>query len=210
MKTLIVRVAVLGALLSPLAASAQWESYRPRQSMSIFNYEMSAPIGSFKDNYIKNTSWRGFSFENRSMINERFSAGFAFGYNRYEQTYDLLTLDRPNGGVISGPVYRYTDQLAVKALVHAYFLDGPLRPYVGVGLGGVWSYAYAQSADFAQVNDGFHFIASPELGLTFTAARGASSLGLNLAFRYNYTTASYAQVTDASNVAVVVGLFGAY
>ena len=210
MKTLIVRAAVVGALLAAGTAEAQFETYRPRQSMYIFNYEVSDAIGDFSDNFVSETSWRGFSFEGRSMVSERISAGIGFTYNRFEQTHDNLVQSAGNGGTISGPVYRYADQLAVKGLVHAYLLQGPVQPYLGVGLGGVWSYSFAQIADLGQSDSDFEFIASPEVGLTFTAARGASSLGLNLAFRYNYTTADFLQVEDAQSIVVAIGLFGAY
>jgi hypothetical protein len=211
MKTNIARAVVVGALLTAGAAQAQgFETYRPRQSLYIFNYEVASGIGSMSDNFVSATSWRGFSFEGRSMVADRISAGIGFTYNRFEQTHSNVVMAAGNGGTLSGPVYRYNDQLAVKGLVHAYLLRGPIQPYLGVGLGGVWSYAYAQSADLGQADSDFEFIASPEVGLTFTAAHGASSVGLNLAFRYNYTTADFLRVNDAQSLVVAIGLFGAY
>jgi hypothetical protein len=211
MKTTIAGAALAAALLAAGTAHAQgFETYRPRQTMTMFNYEMSQPIGSFSDDYIDETSWRGFSFEARSMIRERFSAGIGFTYNRFDQDFDNVSITTGTGGTLSGPVFRYTDQLGVKGLFHFYLGEGALQPYLGVGLGGIWSYAYSQTADFANTDDGFDFIASPEVGLLLTAAKGASSVGLNVAFRYNYTTADFGAVDDAQSLALVVGLFGAY
>jgi opacity protein-like surface antigen len=212
MKTRFARAAVVGALLAAGGAHAQdFETYRPKQTMTMFNYEMSSPIGSFKDDFVSDTSWRGFSFEARSMVKPRLSVGIGFNFNRYDQTYDELTQNLANGGTLSGPVYRYADQLAIKGLIHYYLREGqPLQPYIGAGIGGAWTYAFAQSADLANSDDGFDFIVSPEAGLTFTAAHGASSLGLNAAIRYNYSTADFLQVDDAQSVTVVVGIFGAY
>jgi hypothetical protein len=212
MKTTIVRAAVIGALLAAGAADAQeFTTYRPKQSMYILNYEVSSPVGSFSDHYVKDTSWRGISFEGRSWMNEMFSAGFGFTFNRYSQTFSNQSQPAGNGGTISGPLYRYADQFALKGLVHAYFLrGGVVEPYVGLGLGGVWTYAYSQVADLAVTDNGFHFIASPEVGLTLTAARGASSLGVNFALRYNYTTADFAKVNDMQTFAIILGFFGAY
>lgn len=210
MKTVIARVAVVGALLAAGTAHAQWESYRPKQSMFMINYEVSSAVGSFSDKFVSDTSWRGMSFESRSMVKDRISAGIGFNFNRFEDKSSFLVQERGNGGTLSGNVYRYADQLAIKGLLHGYLSEGPLQPYLGVGIGGVWSYAYAQSADFAQADDGFDFIVSPEIGLTWTAARGASSVGLNVAFRYNYTTADFFSVKDAQTIQVVAGLFGSY
>ncbi len=212
MKTMIARVLVVGALLGAAgAAQAQWyESYRPHESIYLFNYEISNALGSFSDNFIDAASYRGFGFEGRSMVRDRISVGLGFDFNRFSQTHSLLSQTAANGGTISGPVYRYADQFAMKALVHAYFSGGALRPYAGFGIGGVWSYSYSQIADLGVSNDGFDFIISPELGVTWTAAKGASSAGLNLAIRYNYTTADFQKVTDAQSFAVVLGLYTAY
>jgi hypothetical protein len=211
MKT-ILKLAAIGVLLSSSVASAQsdFETFRPKESIYIFNYEVSSAVGGFSDDFISDTSWRGFSFEGRSMVNERISVGLGFNFNRFDQTYSLLSQPLSTGGTLTGPVYRYADQLAMKALVHAYLRPGAIKPYLGVGLGGVWTYSYSQSADFARADDGFDFIASPEVGLLFTAAKGASSVGLNVAFRYNYTTADFQSVNDAQSLAFVIGLFGSY
>ncbi len=212
MKTMIARVAVIGALLAAGTAHAQdFATYKPRQSMYILNYEVSSAVGSFSDKGIKDTSWRGIGFEGRSWLNDRFSVGFGFDFNRFSQTFSNLTTTTAGGGTLSGPVYRYADQFALKGVAHAYLLrGGPVEPYVGLGLGGVWSYAYGQTADLAKTDNTFDFIMSPEVGITLALARGASTAGLNLAFRYNYSTADFLQVKDAQTIQVLVGLFGAY
>jgi hypothetical protein len=209
---MIARAAVVGALLAAGVAGAQdFATYRPRQSMYILNYEVSAPVGDFHDNYISNTSWRGIGFEGRSFVREKISVGIGFDFNRYSQTHSLLTQQTNSGGTISGPVYRYADQFAFKGLIHGYLRSGgAVRPYLGVGLGGVWTYSYSQVADLAIADDGFDFVVSPEIGLTLTAAKGASSAGLNVALRYNYTTADFAKVNDAQSLQVILGLFAGY
>lgn len=209
MKT-ILRIAVIGALLAAGSARAQWyDTYKPRESLYMFNYEVSSPTGSFGD-YINDTSWRGFGFEGRSMVRDNMSVGLGFDFNRFSQEYALLTQGTTGGGTISGPVYRYADQFAIKGLFHTYLRPGNVRPYLGVGLGGVWSYAYGQTADLARTDNGFDFVASPEVGLLLTAARGQSSAGLNVAFRYNFTTADFNGVSDAQAWQVILGLYAGY
>ena len=211
MKSMIARVVVIAALLAAGSARAQWyDTYRPRESIYLFNYEVSNALSSFSDKFIDETSWRGFGFQGRSMVRERLSLGLGFDFNRYSQTHSMVSQPAGNGGTISGPVYRYADQFMFTALAHYYFTDGALRPYLGVGLGGVWSYSYSQTGDLANAQDSFDFVAAPEVGLLWTAARGASSAGLNLAFRYTYTTADFAKVSDAQSVQVILGLFTSY
>lgn len=212
MKTMIARVAVIGTLLALAgAADAQfYETYRPKESIYLFNYEVSSALGSFSDKFISETSWRGFGFEGRSMVRDRLSVGLGFDFNRYSQTHSMLTQTTGAGGTLSGPAYRYADQFAFKGLFHYYLGNGSLRPYAGVGLGGVWTYSYGQSGDYANSHDSFEFVAAPELGLLLTAAKGASSAGLNVGVRYTYTTADFSQVTDASSLQVILGLFTSY
>jgi len=205
------RALAAAALLAATAAHADGiQTYRPVRSLYMLNWEASSPLGSFADDYIDEWSYRGLSFESRSMVREGLSAGIGFTYNRFEQTHSNIVQTNPGGGTVSGPVYRFADQFAIKALVHKYFGRGSLLPYLGVGIGGVWTYAYEQMADIAAADDGFDFIVSPEIGLAFKAASGASSVGLNVAVRYNYTTADFAEVNDAQTLAAVVGLYFSY
>jgi hypothetical protein len=208
-------VAALLVLAASGARAQSFSTYKPHETMYLFNYEMSSGLGSFKDNFIGDTSWAGMSFEGRTMVKEKISAGIGFYFNRFDQTFDQLTVNAPQGGVFTAPVYRYADQFAIKALVHYYLRDDGLRPYAGVGIGGVWAYSYAQTADIAASESNFDFIVSPEIGITFQAGGGASKFGFNAAIRYNYTTADWgkapgAVVNDAQYLNYVVGIFGAY
>jgi hypothetical protein len=215
-KTHLVRIIVASVvLLGASAAQAQYQDYsqerkgfRAGQTLMAVNYEPSLPIGSFED-YVSDWSWRGFSFEGRKKINPRLSAGLSFSWNRWDETFSDLTVDIP-GGVASGPVYRYADMFAIRALAHYYLLDGPIQPYVGVGIGGAWSYAYQQVVDLADSQNGFDFIVSPEGGVLVELVSGSTSVGLNIAFRYTYTTADVGRDSEISTISPIVGLTWAY
>lgn len=210
MKT-IARLAMVCALLAAGTAQAQgYRTYRPSGSLYNLNYEVATPIGAFSDRFIKNTSWRGLSFESLAELDPQLAAGISFNFNRFSQTYPRVVTTNSFGGTLSGPVYNYADQFAVKGLIRGFLAPGPIRPYVGLGVGGVWSYAYSQSADLTSVSNGFAFILSPEAGLSYAVARGASTVGLNLAVRYNHTTAKFGGVSDAKTVSYAVGVVGAY
>jgi hypothetical protein len=210
MKNVIARVVVVGALLAAGTARAQWyDTYKPHESLYLFNYEVSSALGSFSDEFVTSTSWRGFGFEGRSMVRDGLSVGLGFDFNRYSQQYDLKTVTT-GATTISGPLYNYADQFSMKFLVHKYLGRGSLRPYLGGGIGGVWSYSFSQTADFSVGDNGFDFVAAPEIGLLWTAARGASSAGVNLALRYTYTTADFQKVSDAQSLQVILGLYTGY
>lgn len=209
MRTAIVGIAIVAALLSGSARAQEAFESAPAQprSLSILNWEIAGPIGSFSD-YIDDTSLRGVSFEERFFVRNNASIGVSFSWNRFQQTFDLAQVQITNG-LVSGPVYRYADMFGIRAIAHYYMgKGGPLQPYLGFGIGGAWNSAYQQTADLSRWQDNFNFIADPEVGfLYWFAQRGAA---LNIAFRYTYTTATVGQETNAQTLSGIVGLVFGY
>ncbi len=213
-------LSALGALLllGALPASAQstgWTEYRPNSTLFTMGYQMAQPIGGLHD-YIDAASFRGVTFDWRSRLAKDFSAGLRFNWNRFNQDWSNLQLTTQTGGTLSGPVFRYADQFALEGIVHYYFggSDKMITPYLGVGIGGVWSSSYQQTADLGNSQSGFYFITSPEVGLLFTFARGSTSAGLNLGVTYNFTTISFSTATqkvdNAQSLAETIALSFAY
>src|SRR5512135_3939740 len=122
MKTYLARAAIASALLLGASiAEAQYsrrsmEGFDQNESLVVANYEISAPVGDLK-NFISNWGFRGFSIEGRYKLAKQISLGMSFSANRWQQTYDNLQVDLPNGN-ISGPVFRYTDMFGIRALAH--------------------------------------------------------------------------------------------
>jgi hypothetical protein len=212
MKISIVRIAVAAALLSGTArAEEAWVStgsYHPHQTVFVLNWEIAGPIGGFA-NYINDTSLRGISLEARSFIRDNLSLGLSFSWNRFSQTFDLIQVPITSG-TASGPVYRYADQFGIRGIAHYYFGRGQLQPYLGVGIGGAWNYAYQQIADLTASQSNFNFIVNPEVGALFWFAHGGTSGALNIAFRYTYTTATAGREHDLQTLSGIVGLVFGY
>jgi outer membrane protein W len=213
MRTAIVRIAIAAALLLSSSARAEeaWvttPTYRPHQTLFLVNWEIAGPIGSFGD-YIDDTSLRGGSIEFRSFVSDKVSLGLSFSWNRFDQTFDLVTAPITNG-TASGPVFRYADMFGVRGLAHYYLTQGQLQPYLGVGIGGAWSYAYQQVADLSDTQENFNFIVDPEVGVLYWLAKGGTTAALNLAFRYTYTTATVGREHDAQTLSGIVGFAFGY
>jgi len=211
MRTSIARAVLAGALLASAgAARAQLESYKPKETMSVASWAVSVPVGSFSKDFVDRTSWRGIGFDTRSRMWDRISLGVGIDYARFEDTFSLVSVPAGNGGTLSGPLYRFADQFTLRGLVHAYFPVGPVVPYGGVGIGAVWSYGYQQTSDYQRSQNSMALLVAPEAGLSWPFAKGASSTGLNLAVRWNWSQASFLTVTNAQTVQVLLGLFAAY
>jgi hypothetical protein len=215
MRTAIVSIAIAAALLAGTARAQDDEAwvttptYKPDLTLFIVNYEIAGPVGSFND-YIDETSFRGGSIEFRSFLSNNVSLGLSFSWNRWEQTEDLERVEIPNG-MASGPVFRYADMFGVRGLAHYYLLqESALRPYLGVGIGGAWNYAYQQAADLADSQENFNFIVDPEVGLLYWFAQGGTSAALNVALRYTYTTATMGREDNAQMLSGIFGLAFGY
>jgi opacity protein-like surface antigen len=200
-------------LLGAWPASAQssgWTEYRPASTLFTMGYQMAQPIGGLHD-YIGAASFRGVTFDWQSMVAKSFSAGLRFNWNRFNETFSMLTQTTNTGGTLSAPVFRYADQFALEAVGRYYFGgEGMFTPYLGVGLGGVWSSSYQQTADLGASQSGFYFITSPEVGLMITLAKGSTSVGLNLGVMYNFTTINFRNVSNAQSLAETIALTFAY
>jgi|SRR5215470_11592895 len=208
--------AALAALvLAALPASAQssgWTEYRPSKTLFTLGYQISQPIGNLHD-YIGSTSFRGFSFDWRSILGRSFSAGLRFNWNRWNDSQSNVTQTTGTNGTLSGPVFHYADQFAIQAIGHYYFDTGPesmFLPFLGIGLGGVWSNSYQQTIDLGNSQNGFYFITTPELGLLVNFARGRTAVALHASVLYNFTTASFRNVSNAQAITETIGLTFSY
>ena len=205
----------LAAVLAAFPAAAQssgWTEYRPNTTFFTTGYQMSQPIGGLGD--YAGASFRGLIFDGRSMLNKNLSAGLRFFWNRYNKTENLVVQSTSTGGTVSGPTFHFADQFALEATGH-YYLGGGSHdalavPYFGVGIGGVWSSSYQQTADLVTSQYGFYFIVTPEIGLMLNLAKGNTTAALNLAVHYNFTTAHFSSVNDAQSISETIGIAVAY
>jgi hypothetical protein len=194
MKTLLAR-SLAAAILFLAAGTARAQAtsfYRPVQSMWSLSYQMGETLGDLSD-FIDETSWSGFRLDFRWRVRENLSAGIVTDWSRYDQEFSMLTVEVPNGAV-SGPLFRYLDTFAIRATAHWYPMKGKVAPYLGVALGGIWTYDYQQIADLATTDSEFAFAGGPDVGLLLTLRPG---LALDAGLSYTWTSADVGPYADA-------------
>ena len=150
------------------------------------NYSTAAPLGETGD-YIDKFSWRGINIEGQWMLTTNISAGYNFGWNVFNQkitgefTNDTKTL--------YGTQLRYLNSfpMMVEGRYHIGETDTSTTPYVGVGLGTIYTEKRTEMGIFASTTDAWQFGITPAAGVLIPV--GFSSM-INIGVKYNYALKS--------------------
>jgi hypothetical protein len=141
--------------------------------------------------WVKATSNKGFKLGYRAFLNEKFSAGFDFSSNTYEQYNPTETRQTGNGALTTDYFkYIYSYTAAVNGQYNFRIGDGEtFFPYVGLGLGAnnneyVLYYNIYQDAERK-----WGFLARPEAGILVKISK-RGSFGVTGALHYDYSTNS--------------------
>lgn len=134
-----------------------------QQSYISASYSMGFGTGDLGD-YISKASFRGTMLEFRGYVNNNISAGVDVGWNLFyeRKDYDSYTQDTRT---LSGVQYRYNNQ--VPLFVAADYMLKPgekFNPYVGFGLGTMYSGRDTDMGTFRMDEDAWHFAIKPEVG----------------------------------------------
>ncbi|HEX8462401.1 MAG TPA: outer membrane beta-barrel protein, partial [Segetibacter sp.] len=133
-KSFAIFTTMLAACIISISASAQ--SSKLKMELS---YNISAPLGSFKNDYINKTSFRGATGELSYTFNPKFSLGLNTGYQSYYQKYDRATYKLEEGQTVSAVLTNKMDITPV-LLRGTFFpmganLAAKIQPYVSAGAG---------------------------------------------------------------------------
>lgn len=159
------------------------------QSFWALNWDITKGAGGTGD-FIGNVNFRGLSFDGRVFINDNISVGGQVGWKTmYEKLTDLPPIEIEEDGIsgdISGTQMHYLNVFPALVTSHYYFDSGNVKPYIGIGLGGVWVEQKNEIGLKSFYADSYAFGAQPEIGVFIPF--GYSGTGLNLALRYLYGT----------------------
>jgi len=165
------------------------------------SWEMVVPQSAVPD-YVEQTSFRGGQLELGFGVARHLSLGLSASWNWLAQELPTGSLQLPDA-VITGAAYRRVQLTELRATLHWYLTNGPVQPWVGVGLGGGWHESYLAVADQMRTASGWHAAAEPRAGLLWTVRAG---LAVGLQARYAFTTARLGDAKDARWLAVDLGL----
>jgi outer membrane protein W len=165
-------------------------------------YNISAPLGSLKSNYISNTSLRGLMGEISYAINPKFSIGLHSGYQSYYQKYGREQYKTGPNETTSAVV---TNTMEVLPLIirGTYFPKGgssSIQPYVSAGAG-VNMVNYSQY--FGQFTDNQASIpvaAHAGAGILIPFGNKFNQSGFKLGATYNFSAYNKNNISNLSSV----------
>lgn len=197
-KLLIITIVLFG--MSPLL----------KAQMFNLNYQISVPFGDLKD-FTDKASFRGMDLEYHKFVSDRFSMGFAAGWNVFYQDINHATGDfhfkgNDNLYTMTGNQYRYINTVPL-TLIGRYFLtDGTsaVQPFLGLGAGARWTEKRLEIGQFTSTLSRWQFTFAPEIGMIVPFN---DQVALNVGARYSYgTRASHGRIPEFQSLTFSIGL----
>ena len=136
------------------------------QNLTSFQYSMGFGSGDLGD-FIDKPSFRGITLDYRKLVQPNIGVGIDIGWNVFysEQAYDVYTVETLS---YSGRQYRYNNQFPMLAAVDYYLSpDEPLNPFVGIGVGTMFSRRNTDMGQYTLEEEAWHFAIRPEIGILY-------------------------------------------
>ena len=131
-----------------------------------FNYAPSFTMGDLND-YISQPSSRGFLFEYKYAVNEKFHIGVDVGWNYFYERKDFAVYEFDNVA-ISGIQYRSSYTVPVLFAAEYYFMtESAFRPYLNFGLGTTYTLRNTDMGMYRLQTDVWQFVIKPEIGFMY-------------------------------------------
>jgi len=170
----IIFLMIFSSLLLSTKSYGQHDSYISAQ------YSVSFGMGDMAE-YISQASWRGVLLEYRGELTANLMLGIDVGWNVFyeKKDYDTYTVGTES---LSGIQYRYQNQVPMLATVDYVFLpDNALRPYVGLGIGTMYSERATDMNLYRMKENSWSFAMKGEVGVLYEISYTSS---VKLAVKY--------------------------
>jgi hypothetical protein len=201
-KRILIMIVTFAAGLFSVSAFAQ-----DKLKMEI-GYNVSAPLGSFKSNYISNTSFRGVTGEISYAVSPKFSLGLHAGYQSYYQKYGRQLYKTNENETISAVVTNTMEVLPFMVR-GTYFPKGgsaAIQPYVSAGAG-VNLINYSQYyGQFADNQASFPIGAQAGAGVLIPFGNKLNQSGIKLGATYNFASYNKNNISNINTVGVHAGV----
>ncbi|MCG2615499.1 porin family protein [Terrimonas sp. NA20] len=197
------KIIMLSALLLTVAGSyAQKGEFRGTAS-----YSAAMPLGSFKENVVSKTSFRGVDINLLYGISDKVSVGFTTGYQDFYEKYPRQVYKLSDGSDVSAVISNSVQQIPLLATARYNFMtEGAIRPYALAGIGGNLVLNRQFLGEYTNDNTSrFALSARPELGV-FIPFGKESETGINVGAYYNYVRYNKGDIDNMNSVGIRLGI----
>lgn len=174
------------------------------------SYNISTPLGSFKNDYINKTSFRGAIGEISYTINPKFSLGLQSGYQNYYQKYGRQLYKLEGNQTVSAVLTNSMDIVPVLLRGTYYPMGGSasaiVQPYVSAGAG-VNMVNYGQYlGEFGGIQSSSAFAAQAGAGIVIPFGKRVNQTGFKLGVTYNYSSYNRNDISKLNSAGINAGV----
>lgn len=198
----LVAATALIAIASPAQGGGYLDAWHPHQTFWSVGWEVGIPVTGLRSGWVSNPSLMGGQFDVRVGVVGRLSAGIAGTWNWFDQNLSQVFIQTPDYA-FTGPAYRRLSVFNLRGTTHYYLTSSTIQPYVGVGVGIVWTSTLRQTADRSQSVYSSYLAVDPEIGVLFNFTSQFAFYALG---RYQWTAANVFDVSNAQWVGVQFGV----
>lgn len=179
--------------------------YRQRElPIWTIGYSMALGVGDLND-YISDTSFRGFEVTLLWPATTGLFFGVGFGYNGFYERKPQQTRQLTENSAVTARAYNYTDAWPLAAVGRFVFLqpNSPVRPYLGIRTGVTLMDSTTLVTDRSVNDSTAGWLLAPEAGIL---AHLSKSVMASLQYSFNFTTADTIGGDQLSYNNLMVGL----
>lgn len=188
-----------------LVAAAGWA--QQGELRTTISYSVAVPTGSFKDNVVSKTSFRGVDLSILYGISSKLSVGLTTGYQDFYEKYPRQVYKLVDGSDISAVVSNSVQQIPFLATVRYDFKqEGMIRPYALAGVGGQLVINQQYLGEYTNENTNrFSFAARPEIGVYIPFGKD-SETGINVGAYYDYVPYNKGNINNMNSIGIKLGI----
>ncbi len=193
--------------IATLAVDANAQALSNKWKMQL-GYNLSAPQGSFKNDFISNTSFKGAIGEISYAINPKFALGVQSGYQDYYQKYGRQVYHTQANETISAVVSNSMEIIPV--LLKGTFSPmgdqaSLIKPYVSLGAGLNLVNYRQYLGEFPGSDASGTFAAQAGAGVMVPFSKLNNNTGFKLGATYNYGAYNKNNIENLNNIGVNAG-----
>ena len=174
------------------------------------SYNISTPMGSFKNDYISKTSFRGATGEISYTFNPKFSLGLQSGYQNYYQKFGRQLYKLDGNQTVSAVLTNSMDIIPILLRGSFYPLgtntSAIVQPYVSAGAG-INFVNYGQYlGEFGGMEGSTGFAAQAGAGIQIPFGKRVAQTGIKLGVTYNYSNYNRNDISKLNNIGINAGV----